>query len=239
MSSYEKYYTKSLYPFQDGILRIVKKSGTPFYLTGGTALNRAYYNQRYSDDLDFFLNGSDKFDEYSGLFFSMLEKSQLELGFSIDFTSVKKLRDYMQVFLRQKTHDEEVILKIDLINDVPAHFGEFTFDENLGKVDSLRNILSNKLSALTRYEAKDIADIRIIAKNQKIYWPEIFGEAKQKEAGLDPIMIVNILKSSSINVFESVKWSENADRETLMSDIGKIADDIFSGAENSLFKPLL
>ncbi len=34
-----KYHTQSLYPFQDGVLNIVKKSGAPFYLTGGTALS--------------------------------------------------------------------------------------------------------------------------------------------------------------------------------------------------------
>jgi len=34
----------------------VKKSGTPFYLTGGTALSRGYFNHRYSDDLDLFVN---------------------------------------------------------------------------------------------------------------------------------------------------------------------------------------
>ena len=35
-----KYDTESLYPFQDGVLKLVQKSGAPFYLSGGTALNR-------------------------------------------------------------------------------------------------------------------------------------------------------------------------------------------------------
>ena len=39
-----------------------------FYLTGDTALSRAYLNHRYSDDMDFFVNGSDNF------------KSQAETG---------------------------------------------------------------------------------------------------------------------------------------------------------------
>jgi len=52
MNLQEKYYRESLYPFQDGVLNIVKKSGTPFYLTGGTALSRGYFNHRYSDDLE-------------------------------------------------------------------------------------------------------------------------------------------------------------------------------------------
>ena len=46
MSTSEKYYRERLYPFQDGILRLVKKSATPFYLTGGTALSRRLYPLR-------------------------------------------------------------------------------------------------------------------------------------------------------------------------------------------------
>jgi hypothetical protein len=32
---------------------LISKCGTRFFLTGGTALSRAYYHHRYSDDLDF------------------------------------------------------------------------------------------------------------------------------------------------------------------------------------------
>ena len=56
MSSYDEFYRKRLYPFQDGILSTVRVLNTPFYLTGGTALSRHYYNHRYSDDLVIFIN---------------------------------------------------------------------------------------------------------------------------------------------------------------------------------------
>jgi predicted nucleotidyltransferase component of viral defense system len=36
-----------------------------FYLTGGTALSRAYLNHRYSDDLDFFVNAVNDFETRS------------------------------------------------------------------------------------------------------------------------------------------------------------------------------
>ena len=36
------YYREKLYPFQDGILKIVNDLRLPFYLTGGTALSRFY-----------------------------------------------------------------------------------------------------------------------------------------------------------------------------------------------------
>ncbi|MEK6794959.1 MAG: nucleotidyl transferase AbiEii/AbiGii toxin family protein [Spirochaetota bacterium] len=45
-------YENTLYPLQNKVCRLVEESGTPFYLTGGTALSRCYYHHRYSDDLD-------------------------------------------------------------------------------------------------------------------------------------------------------------------------------------------
>ncbi|MDQ7060749.1 MAG: nucleotidyl transferase AbiEii/AbiGii toxin family protein [Sulfurimonas sp.] len=47
---------KELYLLQDEILEIIIKLENNFYLTGGTALHRFYYDARYSDDLDFFRN---------------------------------------------------------------------------------------------------------------------------------------------------------------------------------------
>lgn len=43
----------------DGAIEAFKDS--PFYLTGGTTLSRGYYNHRFSDDLDYFLNGHPDF----------------------------------------------------------------------------------------------------------------------------------------------------------------------------------
>ena len=63
MISPSQYYEEKLYPLQDGVMNILQQSGTDFFLTGGTALSRAYYNHRYSDDLDFFLNNSDTYGD--------------------------------------------------------------------------------------------------------------------------------------------------------------------------------
>ena len=53
MISLSQYYEENLYPLQDGVMNILAHSDTDFFLTGGTALSRAYYNHRYSEDLDF------------------------------------------------------------------------------------------------------------------------------------------------------------------------------------------
>jgi hypothetical protein len=51
-----QYYEEKLYPLQDGVMNTISKCGVRFFLTGGTALSRGYYNHRYSDDLDFFVH---------------------------------------------------------------------------------------------------------------------------------------------------------------------------------------
>jgi hypothetical protein len=65
MNSYEPFYRDKLYPFQDGVMHTVKGVGTPFYLTGGTALSRFYFGHRYSDDLDYFVNSDPGFPKHS------------------------------------------------------------------------------------------------------------------------------------------------------------------------------
>ena len=48
-------YVTLHYPFQDNFLKFLDNQNQgQFYLTGGTALSRFYYQHRYSEDLDFF-----------------------------------------------------------------------------------------------------------------------------------------------------------------------------------------
>ena len=138
----------------------------------------------------------------------------------------------MQLFIL----NDHLELKIDLINDVAPHYGEFLFDDTLGKIDSLRNILSNKFSALYRFEPKDIADVWIICKNYKCNFKEIITEAKNKEAGVDPLSIFEILSSFPIDKLSLIKWIHKPDPLKFSSDLAIIAEDIFNGSENSLMK---
>ncbi len=112
------YYLENLYPFQDGVLKIVNESGAPLYLTGGTALSRKYTHHRFSDDLDFFFNAEPNFDAWAGKVFSALEIARTRAGFSIDRNLFRKEMDFMQVYLRR----EDSVLKIDFVNDVAVHY---------------------------------------------------------------------------------------------------------------------
>jgi hypothetical protein len=230
MNSLEKYYTEKLYPIQDGVLNIVKKLNTPFYLTGGTALSRGYFHHRYSDDLDLFVNQCAGFARYVQMLFAELEARHVSGEFLIDYNRVQKYEHFAQFFIRK----DNVELKIDLVNDTAPHYGDFTDDPVLGALDGWRNILSNKLAAVFRYEAKDIVDIWITAKRKDFGWVPFIEEAKTKEAAVDPVVIYNIFKSFPDNLVEVVKWAMPLDAGKFKNELGQIADDILKGNQNSL-----
>jgi len=208
----------------------VKELNIPFYLTGGTALSRFYFNHRFSDDLDLFVNADEKYSSYVEKLLSYLEKNKSTLGISINYERLTKSENYTQLFLS----GDQVELKIDLINDIAVYFGEFENDEELGKVDNWRNILSNKVSALFRFEIKDYVDIWIISKNKKFNWREILLEAKQKEVGVDPVEIFNLFTSFPFDNLGLIKWSSSFDNKEIEKDFSAIAGDIFHGRDNSL-----
>lgn len=87
------------------------------------------------------------------------------------------MKEFTQVFVHAPAVPQHS-LKIDFVNGVAAHYGDFETNERLGTIDSWRNILSNKISALFRFESKDVADIWIISKKKKFDWKTILEEAK-------------------------------------------------------------
>ncbi|RKY93299.1 MAG: hypothetical protein DRQ01_05095, partial [Ignavibacteriae bacterium] len=149
-------------------------------------------------------------------------------GFIIDKQYVTKSNNHMQILIAK----DAAQLKIDLVNDVAAHYGEFLFDNKLGKIDSLRNILSNKFSALFRFEVKDVVDIWMICKNYKCNFREIIKEAKSKEVGVDPVAIFEILNTFPVDKLNLIKWIDKPDLDIFKQDITRIADNILYGREN-------
>jgi len=223
MKQSTNFYRDILYPFQDGILNIVRQLNTPFYLTGGTALGRHYFSHRFSDDLDLFVNSDPDYSRHVAQILNALEESQKRLNFSIDYRRLRKEEHYTQIFLTQLENAAD--LKLDLINDIAAHYGELEHSKTMGRIDSWRNILSNKLAAVFRYEAKDFADIWIIAKNKPIVWREIISEAKTKEAGIDPLALQEILRSFPPDEVIAVKWSIPIDQKEFITDLATIVTD--------------
>ena len=236
MTEYEKFYRENLYPFQDGILAIARHIDVPFYLTGGTAISRHYSPVRYSDDLDLFVNRDPDFSKWIERFYAALEKESRHGSFSILTDRVLRFEDYVQIFLQQQSPgNEAVTLKMDLVNDVAPHYGDIEWDNALGRVDSWRNILSNKVSALYRVEAKDVVDLWTLARIRRFNWAEIIREASSKEAGLDPVLLYDLLKSFPREELSSIQWIKpEPDEDLIMADLKVMADEMFEGRENTL-----
>ena len=218
-----QYYEENLYPLQDGVMTILSQSGTDFFLTGGTALSRAYYNHRYSDDLDFFINQSQTYNEQLNVVLALLSEDGFSWSTSDDYT---RAENFATLKVRKNSN---ILLKLDFVNDKVPIYGEIIQTNIFNRTDSIRNILSNKLSAIFRYAAKDIADIREIALHEKINWSEVINEARQKEAGLEYIYISEILTSMPQSEFETVTWTKKPDWQEFQSDINRIVYEMMSG----------
>jgi hypothetical protein len=220
----ERKFYNNLYAVQDDLMKIVQNLEVDFYLTGGTALSRCYLNHRYSDDLDFFVNEAPDFKKQTETVVSAIRKAgmQIELGTA------------SESFLRITVLKDEVSLKIDFVNDVIYHYGDFEAAHFFNKIDSWRNILSNKLSAVSRLEPKDIADLLFIAKKFAFEWPDIMEEAKNKDLWVEPLNVSRIIKEFPVDLFDSVKWITPVAQKKLSKELYQMHDDIFYGHSNSL-----
>jgi predicted nucleotidyltransferase component of viral defense system len=145
------FFLRRLYPMQDAVLARMTSIDTGFYLTGGTAASRGYLQHRFSDDLDLFVNDDERFVLWSQRVIDALATGP---GWQVEV-----MRRGAR-FVRINVAGGDVVLKIEMINDVPAHVGEVRVHPVLGRLDSAENILANKLTAIVdRREPKDLADI--------------------------------------------------------------------------------
>jgi predicted nucleotidyltransferase component of viral defense system len=219
--SLSEYYEKNLYPLQDGVLNIISQSGTDFFLTGGTALSRAYYHHRYSDDLDFFVNSSKEYDKQMDIIFSRLSEN----GFFWD-TSSEFTRSDNFVSFKVQRENAGISLKLDFVNDLVPHFGPIIETGLFYRTDSVQNILSNKITALFRFAAKDVADLREIFLRETIDWPEAFRQAREKEAGIEIPLVCEILSGIPESEFDNLKWISKPRWEAFRADIGRMAESM-------------
>ncbi len=211
---------------------MMNELGTDFYLTGGTALSRAYYNHRFSDALDYFTHNDPDFLNHVKLFLKALNDFE---QYGLDSKLAPQMnKDFSRLFIKSTQKNDEVVLKIDFVNDIPIHYGEIIEDEILGKLDSVENILINKITALTRFEPKDIADIWMISKNQSFSWEDIVTKAKNKDAGVNEEQAAGIIRSFPSKFMSKIIWNIEVNTVTFFKEIGQIAQELAQGIENSL-----
>jgi len=212
------FYFDSLYPFQDEVLKLVSETDTGLYLTGGTAASRAYLHHRFSDDLDFFTNDNPDFELWAGRLIQVFQDREEW------FTTVAQ-RD--RRFVRVNLIRNEVPLKIEMVNDVPAHVGEIRRHEVLGLIDTAENILANKITAVVdREEPKDFADIwGFCCRLGLPLLPAIEG-AQSKAAGIFPADLARLLCSVKRKDWELVRWIEAPDPDRFISDLSKLGEGL-------------
>jgi hypothetical protein len=231
MNVWDDYYTAGLYPFQDGVIKLLRSLRLPFFLTGGTALARAYLGHRYSDDLDYFVNDDPDFLIHVRSFENALRQAAGTETWRFEAEGVIRSDRFVSIPLAAGDRT----LKIDLVNDIGFRVGAPVDHPELGLIDTLGNIFSNKLGALSRYAEKDVADIWAIWKAHGADWPAALRAAARKDAGLDVVVAAEIIGSFPRGRLGNIRWSRPVDADLFMADLMRIAEEMLgiTGLENN------
>lgn len=201
---------------QDKVIPAFK--GSPFYLTGWTALSRGYYNHRYSDDLDYFVNDHQDFHRIAERQVEKLRRMFDEINIAI------KGENYYRIFVGSER------LKIEMVNDVPSHIGGMVEHHILGLIDSKENILANKLTALVdRSLPKDVVDIYYLLKDG-LSLKKALSDAESKAAGISPLLIARIFAEFNYGILDhEIKWIMPVSGETIKHYLNTISLAIVEG----------
>ena len=212
------YFFDTVYPLQDEVLAVLAGLETGFYLTGGTAASRLYLQHRFSDDLDFFVNDRPEFILWTERLIQALDQHP-------SWTCQVINRD--ERFVRLGVQQGDVLLKIELINDVPAHIGDIQTHPKLGRVDSAENILANKVTAvLGREEPKDLADIWGFCCRMGLPLTAALESAGSKAAGIFAPDLARVLVSASATDWQAIRWITPPDVTRFVADLHQLGEQI-------------
>jgi predicted nucleotidyltransferase component of viral defense system len=102
---------------------------------------------------------------------------------------------------------------VDLVKDVPVHFGATREIDSL-RLDSLENIGANKvLAVFGRTDAKDFIDLYWILQRTNLMFDDLYALAKEKDLGLSELYLAYALHSAAkIKLFprmlEPLPWEQ-------------------------------
>lgn len=215
---------KRLYALQDEVLALIFRHQLGFYLSGGTALSRGYFHHRYSDDLDLFLHDTNLFGDALRVIGMDLERRFPNLSTEVEARDFRRFRIVVGAD----------VLKVDFVADRTPRIG-LPVTRGSWYLDTVRNILSNKISAvLSRDEARDVADIVYICNQRRFDWDTVLSEARQKQtfATEDLVYRLHTFPPAS---FSNVPFQDPIpSTKDLAHALETIGQDIVSGAKNSL-----
>lgn len=210
------FFVRRLYPVQDAVLARITPLETGFYLSGGTAASRGYLHHRFSDDLDLFVNDDDRFTLWAQ---RVIEG--VATGLDVQVEVVQRGARFVRINLT----GPDLVLKVEMVNDVPAHVGELRVHPVLGRLDSAENILANKLTAVVdRREPKDFADIWGFCCRMGLTCEAALSGAQSKAAGLFPADVARALLTVTGDDWRLVRWSDAPDQDRFIADLTEIGE---------------
>ena len=216
---------KKLYLLQDRVLKSIFSSATEFYLTGGTCLNRFYFEKRISDDLDFFTNSSSTFH------FSLKEVISELYDNGLSPIIKTESKDFVRMYVKNNQQN----LQLDFSNDRVKRFGDIVQKNNFS-IDNPLNILSNKLTAvLSRDNPKDIFDIFLISKNMVFNWKIILLQASERIVFQKEDLIFR-LSDFPVESLKNIKLIEKDYLSNFKAVFDRIILEIESELENTQYK---
>ncbi len=191
--------------------------GQQFFLTGGTALAAFYLYHRLSTDLDLFTVDDEAFGR--------LEPELGRLGRELHCTvsTTVSTPAFHQVVL---TAEDGARLKVDLVRDIDAQFGEHPQAAGM-IIDSLLNIAVNKVTAIFgRTDVKDFVDLYfLLARGYDL--EELFELAREKDAGFTPFFFAGMLRQIH-KVKDLPVMLKPIDLETLVAFYDNLADRLLA-----------
>ena len=112
------------------------------------------------------------------------------------------------------------------VNDTAPNYGDFIEDPVLGRLDNWRNILSNKLTALMRYEPKDVVDIILLADKYPVDWKNVIQEAQTKDPAVEPVELATIIRTMPLEKIQEINFINQPDLDQINHLLAKVSDDI-------------
>lgn len=211
---------KLLSPLQKSFLKEFFSSyfGKEFYLSAGTALSAFYLKHRESEDLDLFTQNQSL--DLSGINPEVARIAD-RLGLSIEHHV--STPTFLQ-FICQK--QSGVSLKVDVVRELPPHFGEIKEIDGLF-VDSLENIAASKiLSIYGRFDAKDFIDLYFLIKEKHLDLGRLIVKAKKKYPRLNEFYLAgNLADAKLLTKFPATL--RGFDKEDLIKLFSDLATQLF------------
>jgi hypothetical protein len=173
-----------------------------FYLTGGTALAEFYLGHRVSYDFDLFTAEGDLIVPFS----HQLEAASARAGLRVSVT--RRFATFVE-FLATKA---EETLRVDLALDTPFRFEPPVLSEYGIRVNSLRDLRSDKVLAYYgRAEPRDAVDLYFILQQEQL--EPLLAQAARKDPGFDIYWMAVALNRATEFPDEPERWPVKMLRE--------------------------